>query len=119
MTDALESWIDGYQRAWQSNDPEDIRALFTEDATYRTAPFRQPWTGHGEIVAGWLDARDEPGEADFEWHPLAADGILRFVEGVTAYRGGETYSNLWVIALESDGRASAFTEWWMEQPAPA
>jgi hypothetical protein len=25
----VQAWIDGYVRAWNSNDPADIRALFT------------------------------------------------------------------------------------------
>ena len=28
----VNSWMDMYERAWTSNDPEDIRGLFTEDA---------------------------------------------------------------------------------------
>lgn len=38
--------------------------------------------------------------------------------GVTKYNAPDlktTYSNLWVIVLEPDGRSSEFTEWWMEQ----
>jgi hypothetical protein len=31
------------------------------------------------------------------------------------YEGGSTYSNLWVIRLDAEGRARAFTEWWMDQ----
>ncbi|NEN05511.1 nuclear transport factor 2 family protein [Diaminobutyricibacter tongyongensis] len=115
MSDAIATWIDGYRRAWESNDPDDIRALFTEDASYRTEPFADPWVGHLEIVEGWLDAQDEPGAADFEWRALGRDGSLVFVEGVTEYHAGPTYSNLWVIRLEPDGRASEFTEWWMDQ----
>ena len=32
MADAITNWIDLYRRAWESNEPDDIRALFTEDA---------------------------------------------------------------------------------------
>ena len=56
MTDTITSWMNGYLRAWDSNDPDDIRAESSD------------------------------------------------------------YSNLWVIRLEEDGRASEFTEWWMEKP---
>lgn len=38
--DDLTTWVDGYVRAWASNDPDDIGRLFTDDATYYTAPFR-------------------------------------------------------------------------------
>ncbi|HEV7184466.1 MAG TPA: nuclear transport factor 2 family protein [Leifsonia sp.] len=115
MSDAITNWIDLYRRAWETNDPDDIRALFTEDASYRTEPFAEPWDGHLEIVEGWLDAQDDPGAAAFEWRLAGREGPLHFVEGLTEYRDGPTYSNLWVIRLAPDGRAEEFTEWWMEQ----
>jgi hypothetical protein len=30
-----------------------------------------------------------------------------------------TYSNLWVIRLDADGRCAEFTEWWMQHPGSA
>ncbi len=115
--DGLTTWVDGYIRAWTSNDPRDIGALFTEDAEYYTAPFRPPWRGREQIVEGWLDRRDKPGEATFEWHPVAVADDVAIIRGTTAYPE-ETFSNLWVIRLDSDGRCREFTEWWMEQPVP-
>ena len=112
---AARAWIDGYLRAWESNDPDDIRALFTDDAEYRTEPWKAPVAGSDAIVADWLERRDEPGSFTFEWDVLAVDGPLAFVQGVTRYSSGTDYSNLWVIALGDDGRAPAFTEWWMDQ----
>ncbi|MFC5930316.1 nuclear transport factor 2 family protein [Cryobacterium melibiosiphilum] len=119
MTDhrALAQWIAGYRRAWESNAPADIVALFTEDAEYRTEPYSEPWTGHAEILAEWLSAADEPGETSFEWTTLVRDEHVAVVEATTVYARGPRYRNLWVIRLAPDGRASAFTEWWMEEPA--
>jgi ketosteroid isomerase-like protein len=112
----------GYIRAWDSNDPDDIRALFTPDAAYLTAPFAEPRTGIEAIVGGWLDDRDEPGDYEFRWSLAGLDGDLAFVEGVTTYHAKgdnaeRSYSNLWVIRFAGDGRASSFTEWYMRQGA--
>ena len=110
----VQAWMEGYERAWTTNEPEDIGGLFTDDATYYTAPFRQPWSGRRAIVEGWLDRKEEPGEWTFRWDLLAMAGDLAFVQGQTGYPQEEkTYSNLWVIRLR-DGLASEFTEWWME-----
>ena len=113
---ALADWIAAYERAWESNDREEIGALFTDDACYDTTPFREPWQGRQEIVDGWLERKDEPGGWTFEWQPLVETPELAIVTGTTAYRDPPlTYSNLWVLRLADDGRCDEFTEWWMEQ----
>lgn len=115
MTDLLSTWMDAYRTAWESNDPQDIRALFTETAEYRTEPYAEPWTGHAEIVEGWLEGRDEPGETSFTWTPVVSNAELGIAEATTVYvKRDVTYSNLWIVRFAIDGRAISFTEWWME-----
>src|SRR4051812_7195223 len=116
-SDELTAWLDRYRTAWTSNEPDDIRALFTEDAEYRYHPWDEPLTGHEAIVAGWLDSKDEPGDWTFEWEPVAEQGRIGVVEGRTVYRNGPSYRNLWVVELAEDGRAARFTEWYMEEPS--
>ena len=116
MSDATKQWVDGYRRAWESNDPGDIRAIFTEDAVYRDGPSAPGWVGHQAIVDGWLNQRDEPGDAQFEWHLLVTDGRVSVVRCVITYPGGDkanVYDNLWVIRLAPDGRATEFTDWFI------
>jgi ketosteroid isomerase-like protein len=114
VRERLEDWVRRYVRAWNTNDPDDIRALFTDDAVYYTAPFREPWRGSDGIVAGWLERKDEPGDSQFEFEVIAIDGDLGFVRGETYYKADdERFANLWEIRLDGD-RCSAFTEWWME-----
>ncbi|MDP9326850.1 MAG: nuclear transport factor 2 family protein [Actinomycetota bacterium] len=112
----MAGWVEGYVKAWSSNDPDDIRALFTEDARYYTEPHAAPWSGQGEIVEQWLDRKDEPEEYTFRWEILAMDGDLGFVRGWTDYVNHEpprSYGNLWVIRLADDGRATEYTEWYV------
>ena len=111
----LETWVDGYVRTWETNEPADIARLFTQDAAYYTAPFREPWRGRDAIVAGWLERKDEPGQWSFRHEVQAVADGLGFVRGWTRYHDPpREYSNLWVIRLEPDGRCSDLTEWWME-----
>ena len=117
MTDAqaVTAWVERYRSAWESNDPEEIVALFTDDARYFTEPFHEPWQGRDAIRDGWLSQRDEPGDAEFRFEILAVCDDLAFVRGWTDYaQPPRSYSNLWVIRLAEDGRASEFTEWWMK-----
>lgn len=113
----IETWLDGYERAWATNSPADVRALFTEDAVYRFHPWEDGVSGHDAIIAAWLDGADSPGSWTFERGGLAADGELHVVEGVTRYpQDARDYANLWVVRLTPDGRASSFTEWYMKLP---
>lgn len=111
----VAAWVDRYIEAWGTNDPEQIGALFTDDAAYYTAPHREPWTGRDTIVREWLGRKDEPGDWDFRYEVLGVDGSLGFVRGWTTYHTDDPdYANLWTIRLEPDGRASEFVEWFME-----
>jgi hypothetical protein len=109
----VEAWLERYLVAWESNDPEDIRILFTEDARYFTAPHREPWVGHDDIVAGWLSRPDDPDTWSFASEVIALIGDLAVVRGRTTYATGPDYSNLWLIEFAVDGRCVVFTEWWM------
>jgi catechol 2,3-dioxygenase-like lactoylglutathione lyase family enzyme len=113
MRAAVHTWVDGYRAAWESNDPAQIRALFTEDATYLTSPDdADAWHGADDIVEGWLQIKDEAGTTTFEWEIAGISGDVAFVRGVSGY-ADDTYDNLWVVRLAPDGRAREFTEWYV------
>jgi ketosteroid isomerase-like protein len=111
--DTVADWMRRYVQAWGSNDPGDIRGLFTEDAEYRFSPWDDPERGHDEIVRAWVEAADEPDDHRFEWETIAVDGPVAVVQGRTDYVEGNRYQNLWVLRLADDGRAESFTEWFM------
>ena len=115
MASAGEQWVAQYVAAWESNDPEQIGALFTDDAVYLTAPDHEPRRGRDAIVAGWLEDRDEPGTWSFESKVIHEDEDEGFVvvQGKTRYPAERDYLNLWIIRLAPDGRATDYTEWYM------
>ena len=118
-TRTVTDWVDGYRRAWESNDPRDIGALFTDDATYRDHPSQvDAPAGRDAIVASWLASKDEPGDTTFAYEVAGLSGDRAFVQAVTDYvKAGDVYDNLWVIDFAPDGRANAFTEWYMKRKA--
>ena len=109
-------WVDAYVKAWDSNRPDDIAALFTEDAEYFTEPYGKPWKGREDIVREWIERKDEPGDAEFRYEVMHASEDTAFVRGWTKYFTDppREYSNLWVIGFAEDGRAAQFTEWYMK-----
>jgi ketosteroid isomerase-like protein len=112
----IRKWIEGYVHAWNSNEPDEIAALFTEDAAYFTEPYKKPWRGSTEIVREWIACKDEPGTTQFTYKIIAQEGDVGVVEGRTKYETDPPteYVNLWIIRLDPHGRCTEFTEWWME-----
>lgn len=113
---ALDSWVQGYLKAWRSNARADIEALFTEDAIYLTQAFRQPWRGLAVIVEGWLSRADFENNWSFDYHWVAIEGDTGVLEGVTTYHNeNETYANIWTIKLVADGRCYEYREHWVRR----
>jgi len=112
----IANWIERYIEAWTSNDPDQIGALFSQDAVYYTEPYSPPRKGRAAIVAGWIEGQDEPGTWSFTYEVLGATENYGFVQGWTHYTSPpRLYHNLWVIALDGDGRCREFTEWFMQE----
>jgi hypothetical protein len=116
MASAGAEWVAGYVAAWESNDPEQIGALFSDDAVYLTSPDAEPRRGREQITAGWLEDRDEPGTWSFDWKIIHEDEGFVVVQGRTEYPADKDYLNLWIIRLDADGRATGYTEWYLPRP---
>jgi hypothetical protein len=122
-------WVEAYRTAWTTNDANDIGLLFTDDAVYEFRPGDpEPLRGRDAIVSGWIAEQDSPDSWRFEFEVVGimqAPAINEFgmdvpgddtavVKGVTEYLDERpTYDNLWLVTLDSEGRASRFTEWYM------
>ena len=97
----------GYLKAWASDAPEDIAALFTENARYFTEPYAEPWTGRDAIVSEWIAHGDSGTEWSFEYDVTAQCDDTAIVRGVTRYAAespdqpAKTYHNLWIVRLDA------------------
>jgi ketosteroid isomerase-like protein len=111
--DALSRWVGAYERAWRAPGVEALDALFTEDATYSTAPYERPHAGLAAIRAMWETGRS-PGEAFSMTSEIVAVegdvGVVRVAVHYTAPRDQE-YRDLWIVRLAPDGRCTTFEEW--------
>jgi hypothetical protein len=110
----VQAWLDAYVSAWRSYD--GIGELFSADAEYRYHPYDEPLRGRDAIVADWQGDRDEPGSWEARYEPLLVDGDRAVATGETRYAEGRTFSNLFVLAFDGEGRCREFTEWYMEHP---
>ena len=124
--ETVQAWLDAYERAWETYDPEQIAALFSDDAEYRWHPADDPEKGPDAIVAAWLNPggnasdRDAPGTYLGEYRPFAVDGHRAVAIGTSTYwtdasrsKLQQVYYNSWLLEFDDDGRCSSFTEYWM------
>ena len=121
-TEAVQAWLDRYVEAWRSNDPAQIRALFAEDATYAYTPWDEPLRGPDAIVDSWLENPDAPDSWEARYEPVALNGNLAVVRGRSRYFDSDRtqvrteYDNVFMIRFDGGGRATDFTEWYIEKP---
>ena len=82
---AFRGWLERYFAAWASNDPDEVAALFADDAVYSWGPFREPAVGREDIVRAWVDGGAPPGlETSFE--ALAVEGDRGVAHWTVAFR---------------------------------
>jgi uncharacterized protein (TIGR02246 family) len=111
---AFESWIERYERAWRAPGTEQSAELFTPDASYRTAPFEEPYLGLEAIERMWEAERegpDEPFEMDSEVVAVEGDTGVARLEVRYLKPGGKTYRDIWIVTLDDQGRCTEFEEW--------
>jgi hypothetical protein len=114
----FRDWLDRYVAAWKTYDPRTIGDLFSEAAEYRYHPQDEPVRGRDQIVAGWLEGRDDPGTYDAKYEPLAIDGENHVATGWSRYFNADgtltdEYCNIYLCRFDDQGRCREFTEWWI------
>jgi hypothetical protein len=112
--ETVQAWLEAYVAAWRSYT--GIEKLFSAEAEYRYHPYDEPLRGRDAIAADWLSERDEPGSWEAAYSPLLVAGDRAIATGETRYAEGRTFSNLFVLEFDGEGRCRSFTEWYMEQP---
>ena len=119
----VQTWLDRYVQAWQSNDRGVIESLFTEDAVYGYRPWdsdEHTVRGRDAIVASWLEETDAAGSWDAKYEPYAVEGDRAVALGWSRYLAHDdqperTYHNAYVLEFAPDGRCRALHEFYMLQ----
>jgi hypothetical protein len=110
--ESLSGWIDLYERAWRTKDPGLLERLFAADATYRTAPYENPFRGLDEIIDFW-DPRSGPDELFEMSHAVIAveqgTGVARV--RVEYSDPPHEYTDIWIVVFDEQGRCVTFEEW--------
>jgi ketosteroid isomerase-like protein len=110
----VRRWLAGYEAAWRAPGTDGLASLFTTDASYLQAPYKQPVTGLEAIQRMWEDERESPDEVfTLATEIIAVDGPTAVVRAEVSYAGPprQEYRDLWIIRLTDDGRCRWFEEW--------
>jgi ketosteroid isomerase-like protein len=114
----LQAWLDGYRRAWLSNDPADVGALFADDAVYSVDPFREPWRGRDEIVERWTSDPEQQDDVRIHMTPLAVNGDSGLAHWSASYvrRSGRAarirMDGVLLLEFAGDRRCRVHREWY-------
>jgi hypothetical protein len=108
----VEAWVEDYVRAWSTNAPKDITALFAPEAEYHEWPYATDWNGRDEIVQGWLGRKAwQEGGWTFEWSILMINGDTAAIRGTGVYKELGTFANLWTVTFDDHGKCTMFRMW--------
>jgi ketosteroid isomerase-like protein len=113
----FETWLQGYQHAWQARDSQAAAALFTPDAEYFWTPFDPPQRGHAEIAAAWTGAVEKQKDVRFEFKVLGvsgASGIAHWHTKLTSVPEGAPVEldGILIADFASAQHCRRFREWW-------
>lgn len=110
------SWLEAYARAWREADADAAAALFTEDAVYRSHPFRPPSAGRTGIRAYWRRATRTQADLDLRLGEALVDGRRAAVEWWATMldeREEVTLPGILVLRFGADGRCEELRECWV------
>lgn len=111
----IEAWIEEYFRCWREKDADAVARLFTQDAVYRSSPFRQPLRGSEAIRSYWNRAtasqvgfRIRIGDLVFEQNRAAVEWWATWTEEGAPV----TLPGCLVLRFEQSGRCEELREYW-------
>lgn len=114
----VQEWIDAYGKAWRDADPEAAARLFTEDAVYRSSPFRKPHVGTAGVRAYWTKATRDQRNLDLRFGTPIVDAegrraavewwaTMDLADGSFGTLPGGLY-----LLFAPDGRCRELREYW-------
>lgn len=113
----IETWLKGYEQAWEQLDADKAAMLFTENATYQEDPYKEPFKGRTEIHNYWSTVTQDQSDVDFTYEVISVTGNKgvahwhsEFVQpstGATVILDG-----IFVLEFAKGGLCQSLREWW-------
>jgi ketosteroid isomerase-like protein len=111
-------WIVDYADAWRRGDDEVLAELFTEDAVYRSSPFREPTVGRDALREYWRTSTATQERLELRFGEPVVHGNRVVVEwwAVMREKGEEvTLPGCLLMRFASGGRCEELREYWNQE----
>jgi ketosteroid isomerase-like protein len=108
-------WVEDYADAWRRGDAEAVAELFTEDATYRSSPFRPPTVGREAIAAYWREATSTQEALDLRMGEPIVHGnrvVVEWWAQMSDSGRDVTLPGCLLLRFASGGRCDELREYW-------
>lgn len=118
--DQVAGWLEGYEEAWETLDPDKAAALFTEDATYLENPYADPYQGRQGIREYWATVTSDQQDVDFTYEILAVSGNTGIAHWHSEFTqkssgSGVILDGVFVLEFTPEGLCRSLKEWWHVQ----
>ena len=114
--EAVRNWIERYSAAWKGHDADAVSKLYTDDAVYRSHPFRDALNGHAGVFEYSRWAFDSEADVDLWFGEPTAAGDRASVEywAVILDQHGKIYTLAGTVVLRfaPDGRVAEHRDYW-------
>jgi ketosteroid isomerase-like protein len=114
--EAIRHWITGYSAAWRGRDADAVSKLYTDDAIYRSHPFRDALHGHAGVLeyTRWAFSSEEDADFWFGEPITGADRAAVEYWAVILDQHGKisTLAGTVVLRFAADGRVAEHRDYW-------
>ena len=120
----VESWLKGYEEAWEKLDADKAALLFTEDATYREEPYKDPFQGREDIHKYWTTVTADQKDVNFTFEVLSVTGNTSTAHWHSEFiqsSSGSTIilDGIFFLEFSQEGLCQSLKEWWHFKAIPA
>jgi len=107
----------GYKEAWETLDADKVTLLFTEDASYREDPYKDPFQGRESIHDYWTTVTADQKDVDFTFEVLSAVGSMGIAHWHSEFiqpSSGSTIilDGIFILEFSEEGLCRNLREWW-------
>jgi predicted SnoaL-like aldol condensation-catalyzing enzyme len=115
----VATWVETYRQAWEESDGVKAASIFTEDATYRSNIFEEPFVGPEGVNSYWTGVTSTQTDIEVRMGRPIVDGNRVSVEFWTKMNneGADvTLPGCLLLELADDGRCRRLHEYYEFAP---